>query len=92
MKYAILVCIIATLAAFALQVADYDDINHPDGAVVNARESRAYNRLQKPVVVLAKDTAGIALVGSDNAIMILTNKSALGRIIMSTHVMGDTIK
>lgn len=92
MKYAILVCIIATLAAFALQVADYDDINHPTNEIVNARESRAYNKLQKPVIVLARDSSGIALVGNDNAILILTNKTALGRILLSTHCMGDTIK
>ena len=92
MKYIILCCIIATLAAYSLQVADYNDINHPNAEVVNARESRAYNKLQKPVVVLCRDSAGIALVGNDNAILILTNKSALGRILLSTHCMGDTIK
>ena len=92
MKYALIFTIIATLAAFALQMSDYDDINRPAEDVVNARESRAYSKLVKPVTVLCKDSTGIALVGCDNQILILTNKSALGRILISSHVRGDIIE
>jgi hypothetical protein len=91
MKYFIII-VVTAFAAFALQVADYDDINRPAEDVVNARESRAYSKLVKPVTVLCKDSTGIALVGCDNQVLILTSKTALGRILISSHVRGDIIE